>query len=618
MTSYNDRVEGVLLGTAAGDALGAPYEFRPPRGPELEVAMVGGGGWEPGEWTDDTSMAIAIAEVAATGADLRDASAQDAIVTRWHDWSRDAKDVGIQTRSVLTAAARDGGITAARARAESAKLHERTGRTAGNGSLMRTAPVALAYLDDEDAMVAAARALSELTHFDPDAGDACVLWCCAIRHAVRTGELDVRIGLHHIDSDRRDLWSKRLDDAESARPVGLSQQRLGGRRAAGRVVGDRHHAACRSTTRPPASSAPIICAWRWMPRCGRATTPTPSRRSRAGCSAPPTAPRRSRGNGAVCCTAGRTWPRTGWWHWRRRSNARANPDAFDFAYPGFADRHLRRHPHDDGVCARRDRRATRAARRCRRGRVAVPSGRRGHAPDDIPHVEVRLIDRPERDENPHLDFVLLDTVRRRRAAPARGTDRAGALRRRVQPHADRGGALRCAAAQHRRRRRAARRHDSLPGAHPNAAFRAALRRLRRRARRTWTSGQDSADPNRLRQPKRCLTTRDSLIHHARSGTACSIPSLLFDDVVAAGHRLADAAKVGDWCTVFSLLDDPSQPVDINWWRPGGTAWFTRPAPGGLARRTHRRRRRTHPAGRPAVADGFPRTHRLRHPPRQGQ
>ena len=77
MTSRDDRAEGVLLATAAGDALGAPYEFQPARGPELEVAMVGGGGWEPGEWTDDTSMAIAIAEVAATGADLRDETAQD-------------------------------------------------------------------------------------------------------------------------------------------------------------------------------------------------------------------------------------------------------------------------------------------------------------------------------------------------------------------------------------------------------------------------------------------------------------------------------------------------------------------------------------------------------------
>jgi ADP-ribosylglycohydrolase len=80
-----DRACGVLLGTAAGDALGAAYEFGPPRGPELEVAMVGGGsfGWEPGEWTDDTSMAIAIAEVAATGVDLREEEALDAIVTRW-------------------------------------------------------------------------------------------------------------------------------------------------------------------------------------------------------------------------------------------------------------------------------------------------------------------------------------------------------------------------------------------------------------------------------------------------------------------------------------------------------------------------------------------------------
>ena len=50
-TAQLDRALGVLLGTAAGDALGAPYEFGAPRGPELEVAMVGGGsfGWEPGE-----------------------------------------------------------------------------------------------------------------------------------------------------------------------------------------------------------------------------------------------------------------------------------------------------------------------------------------------------------------------------------------------------------------------------------------------------------------------------------------------------------------------------------------------------------------------------------------
>ena len=75
----------------------------------------------------------------------------------------DAKDVGIQTSSVLRTA-RWLGLNAHTAREASAALHERTGRTAGNGSLMRTAPVALAYLDDEVALVEAARAVSELTH----------------------------------------------------------------------------------------------------------------------------------------------------------------------------------------------------------------------------------------------------------------------------------------------------------------------------------------------------------------------------------------------------------------------------------------------------------------------
>ena len=185
-TAQLDRACGVLLGTAAGDALGAPYEFGPPLGPELEVAMVGGGsfGWQPGEWTDDTSMAIAIAEVAASGADLRQEESLDAVARRWHEWSKHGKDVGVQTRSVLSRAGRHG-ISAQTARTESAALHNLTGLTAGNGSLMRTAPVALAYLDDEAALTEAARALSELTHYDPEAGDACVLWCIAIDRAIR-------------------------------------------------------------------------------------------------------------------------------------------------------------------------------------------------------------------------------------------------------------------------------------------------------------------------------------------------------------------------------------------------------------------------------------------------
>ena len=65
---------------------------------------------------------------------------------------------------------------------------------------------------------------------------------CAIRHAILTGVLDARIGLQHIDADRRDLWASRLDVAENVTAFGLHEQRLGGRSAAGRVVGDHDHA----------------------------------------------------------------------------------------------------------------------------------------------------------------------------------------------------------------------------------------------------------------------------------------------------------------------------------------------------------------------------------------
>ncbi|HEY8719955.1 ADP-ribosylglycohydrolase family protein [Pengzhenrongella sp.] len=220
-----DRVAGALLATSCGDALGAGYEFGPPLAERTEVAMVGGGGfgWAPGEWTDDTSMAVAIAEVAATGSDLRSGASLDAIAVRWAGWARKAADVGIQTRSVLSAA---GNATAGSALtgealiAAAAAHHARNGRSGGNGSLMRTAPVALAYLDDPAGLVEAAHALSALTHFDPEAGEACALWCLAIRHAVLHGTFDgLRLALETLPADRRAVWASRLDEAEANPPA---------------------------------------------------------------------------------------------------------------------------------------------------------------------------------------------------------------------------------------------------------------------------------------------------------------------------------------------------------------------------------------------------------------
>src|SRR5688500_8875563 len=147
-SAQTDRACGVLIASAAGDALGAGYEFTTPAA-DLVPTMIGGGlgGFAPGEWTDDTAQAVAIARVAATGVDLRSEEALDAIAAGFAEWYADGPaDVGIQTSAVLRRAGRD--ATAASMRAAARAVHEENGgRSAGNGSLMRTAPVALAYLD---------------------------------------------------------------------------------------------------------------------------------------------------------------------------------------------------------------------------------------------------------------------------------------------------------------------------------------------------------------------------------------------------------------------------------------------------------------------------------------
>jgi ADP-ribosylglycohydrolase len=406
-TAQLDRACGVLVGTAAGDALGAAYEFGPPRGPELEVAMVGGGSfnWEPGEWTDDTSMAIAIAEVAATGADLRQEESLDAIARRWHEWSQHAKDVGVQTRSVLSRAGRDG-ISAQTARSESAALHQRRGRTAGNGSLMRTAPVALAYLDDEAALVEAARAVSELTHYDPEAGDACVLWCLAIHHAILTGKLDARIGLQHIDIDRRDLWASRLDVAEASKPSDFKNN--------GWVVEALQGAWSAIATTPIPQDDPAKGVFRAdhlrlaLDAAVRGGGDTDTVAAIAG--------------GLLGAAYGASaipakWRRVlhGWPGLRTRDLIdlvsiiirKGQPDGFDLGYSGYELGVATPHPYDDGVWLG----DMGALRSLPEGVDAVVSlCRVGNA--DLPHheqLDVRLIDRPGGNQN--LDFVLLDTVR---------------------------------------------------------------------------------------------------------------------------------------------------------------------------------------------------------------
>lgn len=210
-----DRAAGALLGLAAGDALGAGYEFTAPPAGDADFIGGGLGNWAPGEWTDDTQMAICIAEVAAKGSLDPSEVAQCFL-----DWfASDPSDVGIQTRDVLSNATSAADV-AVRAAERFARLPD---ACAGNGSLMRTAPVALAHLGDDAALMAGAKEISALTHADPVAGEACAIWCIAIDRAVREARIDGvwdAVELLPASSQRR--WTAWLHEAETRPPTAFN------------------------------------------------------------------------------------------------------------------------------------------------------------------------------------------------------------------------------------------------------------------------------------------------------------------------------------------------------------------------------------------------------------
>ncbi|MBD3940124.1 ADP-ribosylglycohydrolase family protein [Microbacterium sp. NEAU-LLC] len=211
-----DRAVGAVLASAAGDALGSQYEFGPSLADGTSVVFGRGHfGHGIGEWTDDTSMAVPLLEALARHESLDDPVTLSTVVGRWVEWSKTSLDVGTQTRHVFGLLAGDTSADTATAAARA--VHDATGRSGGNGSLMRTGPVALGYLRrSADDLARVAGRVARLTHWEDDNLDACALWCLAIRHAVLTGGLDARIGLEQIPAERRPRWAGLIDDALAA------------------------------------------------------------------------------------------------------------------------------------------------------------------------------------------------------------------------------------------------------------------------------------------------------------------------------------------------------------------------------------------------------------------
>jgi ADP-ribosylglycohydrolase len=155
-----DRYRGCLLGLAAGDALGTTLEFTRPGSFQPLTDMVGGGpfGLKPGEWTDDTSMALCMAESLVTKRGFDPVHQLETYVRWYRDGHLSVKgrcfDIGNATRGSLVRFMR---------------THEPfcgdTGpHAAGNGSLMRLAPAPLAFANDPTEAIRLAGDSSRTTH----------------------------------------------------------------------------------------------------------------------------------------------------------------------------------------------------------------------------------------------------------------------------------------------------------------------------------------------------------------------------------------------------------------------------------------------------------------------
>ncbi len=175
-----DRARGALLGLAVGDAIGTTVEFKP-RGSFAPLTdMVGGGpfGLLPGQWTDDTSMALCLGySLIETGFDVDD---QMARYLRWRDtgyMSCNGRcfDIGNATNDAIRRYRQTGNPL-------SGSTHP---HSAGNGSIMRLAPVPIYYMDNPDEAMAKSEEQSKTTHQVPECLQACRLLAQALVKALQ-------------------------------------------------------------------------------------------------------------------------------------------------------------------------------------------------------------------------------------------------------------------------------------------------------------------------------------------------------------------------------------------------------------------------------------------------
>lgn len=163
------RYQGCLIGLAAGDASGTTVEFKPPGSFSLLTDMVGGGpfGLDLGQWTDDTSMALCLAESLITCRKFNAHDQMERYIRWWKEGYLSSNgrcfDIGTTVSQALRQYTRTGDPFAGSTDPNSA----------GNGSLMRLAPVPLFFAFDPEKAISMSAESSRTTHGAVTCLDAC-------------------------------------------------------------------------------------------------------------------------------------------------------------------------------------------------------------------------------------------------------------------------------------------------------------------------------------------------------------------------------------------------------------------------------------------------------------
>lgn len=199
----DDRAAGVLLGLACGDALGRPVEFKSATRITADhgtlTEMEGNGTWgQPaGTITDDTEQALCIARSLVAQGEFDPADIADRFVA-WYDTN--PFDIGNMTRRSLRALAE--GQPWDEAGQQVWKMSGE-GSNAGNGSVMRCPPLALAVTDDSD-LIRVSRHSSRITHADPRCTYGCAILNLTIAGLLRNDAEPLATALAAVESDAPD------------------------------------------------------------------------------------------------------------------------------------------------------------------------------------------------------------------------------------------------------------------------------------------------------------------------------------------------------------------------------------------------------------------------------